>query len=180
MDLDFAANENLGKLGIEEAWETIKNFAQGQKEWDNTPNFISEQEVASLRAQAKGLFYGMRLFGLRCMRYMEQNPNKIHWTTVKVILKYLRNTKDMILMYGAKPEAKLKSAKQSTTVMSSTEAEYIVTAKASIEAVWIRKFIDGLGGVMPLNKRYMEMLCDNEPAIAIPNDPKILKGARHF
>ncbi|GKD69890.1 hypothetical protein Tco_1323980 [Tanacetum coccineum] len=26
----------------------------------------------------------------------------------------------------------------------------------------------------------MEMLCDNEPAIAIAADPSILKGARHF
>ncbi|GKA83622.1 reverse transcriptase domain-containing protein [Tanacetum coccineum] len=73
-----------------------------------------------------------------------------------------------------------KSAKQSTTAMSSTEAEYIAAAKASIEAVWMRKFIDGLGGVMPSNKRFMEMLCDNEPALAKANDPGILKGDRHF
>ncbi|GKF61323.1 hypothetical protein Tco_0181377 [Tanacetum coccineum] len=33
---------------------------------------------------------------------------------------------------------------------------------------------------MPSNKRPMEMLCDNEPAIAIANDPRILKVARHF
>ncbi|GKD36049.1 retrotransposon protein, putative, ty1-copia subclass [Tanacetum coccineum] len=52
----------------------------------------------------------------------EQNPGEIHWTAVKTILKYLRNTKDMVLVYGAKPEAELKvssvdwkSAKQSTT-----------------------------------------------------------------
>nr|GEU65170.1 reverse transcriptase domain-containing protein [Tanacetum cinerariifolium] len=60
-----------------------------------------------------------------------------------------------------------KSAKQSTTVMSSTEAEYIATAEALMEAVWMRKFIDGLGGVMPSNKRLMEMLCDNKHALAI-------------
>nr|GEW46615.1 hypothetical protein [Tanacetum cinerariifolium] len=36
-----------------------------------------------------------------------------------------------------------KSVKQSTTAMSSTEAEYIAAAEASIETVWIRKFIDG-------------------------------------
>ncbi|GJS56352.1 retrotransposon protein, putative, ty1-copia subclass [Tanacetum coccineum] len=111
---------------------------------------------------------------------------------VRSILKYLRNTKDIVLVYGAKPEAELKvschadatvdwkSVKQSTTAMSSTEAEYIVAAKASMEAVWMRKFIDGLGGVMLSIKRPMEMLCDNEPAIAIANDPGILKGARHF
>ncbi|GKC15456.1 hypothetical protein Tco_1012238, partial [Tanacetum coccineum] len=73
-----------------------------------------------------------------------------------------------------------KSAKQSTTVMSSTEAGYIVAAETSMEAIWMRKFIDGLGSVVPSNKRPMEMLCDNEPAIAMANDPGILKGARHF
>ncbi|GJY07370.1 hypothetical protein Tco_0374424 [Tanacetum coccineum] len=144
----------------------------------------------------------------------QENLGEIHWTTVKTILKYLRNTKDMVLMYWAKPGDELKvssyadasfqtdkdntksqtgyvfvlnggvvdwrSAKQSNTAMSSTEAEYIVAAEASMKAVWIRKFINGLGNVVPSNKRPMEMLCDNEPAIAITNDPGILKGARHF
>nr|GEZ25809.1 retrotransposon protein, putative, Ty1-copia subclass [Tanacetum cinerariifolium] len=73
-----------------------------------------------------------------------------------------------------------KSAKQSISAMSSIEAEYIVAAEASMEAIWIRKFIDGLGGVVPSNKRPIKMLCNNEPAIAIANDPEILKGARHF
>nr|GEW09300.1 retrotransposon protein, putative, Ty1-copia subclass [Tanacetum cinerariifolium] len=99
----------------------------------------------------------------------QQNPGEIHWTAVKNILKYLRNTKDMVLMYGAKPKVEMKvscytdasfqtdkddtksqtgyvfilnggavdwkSAKQSTTAMSSTEAGYIVAAEASMEAV---------------------------------------------
>nr|GEU97022.1 hypothetical protein [Tanacetum cinerariifolium] len=73
-----------------------------------------------------------------------------------------------------------KSAKQSTTAMSSTEAEYIAAVEASMEVVWMRKFIDGLGDVVPSNKRPMEMLCYNEPAIAIAANPSILKGARHF
>nr|GEU97633.1 hypothetical protein [Tanacetum cinerariifolium] len=58
--------------------------------------------------------------------------------------------------------------------------DYFAAAKASIEAVWMRKFIDGLGGVIPSNKRPIEMLCDNEPALAIARDPRILKGAIHF
>nr|GEV19312.1 hypothetical protein [Tanacetum cinerariifolium] len=41
---------------------------------------------------------------------------------------------------------------------ASTKAEYIAAVKASMEAVWIRKFIDRLGDVVPLNKRPMEML----------------------
>nr|GFA44006.1 hypothetical protein [Tanacetum cinerariifolium] len=77
-------------------------------------------------------------------------------------------------------EPQNKSAKQSTTAMSSMEAEYIVAAEASMEAVWIRKIIAGLRCVMPSNKMPMEMLCDNEPALAIASDPKISKGARHL
>nr|GEV17669.1 hypothetical protein [Tanacetum cinerariifolium] len=107
-------------------------------------------------------------------------------TVVKTILKYLRNTKDMVLVYEGNLGNKLKvtcytdvgfqtdkddtksqlkyvfvlnggavdwkSAKQSTIAMSSTEVEYIVASKAAMETVWMRKFIDGLGSVVPTNK----------------------------
>ncbi|GJS99136.1 putative reverse transcriptase domain-containing protein [Tanacetum coccineum] len=86
----------------------------------------------------------------------------------------IMNTKDMVLVYGDKPKDELKVS------CYADATEYIVAAEASMKAVWMRKFIDGLGGVMPSNKRPMEMLCDNEPALAIASDPRILKGARHF
>ncbi|GJS79575.1 hypothetical protein Tco_0729456 [Tanacetum coccineum] len=72
------------------------------------------------------------------------------------------------------------SAKQSTIAMSSIEAKKIVVAEASMEVVWMRKLIDGLGDIMPSNKRPMEMLCNNVPAIAIAKDPRIMKGSRHY
>ncbi|GJZ57361.1 hypothetical protein Tco_0612855 [Tanacetum coccineum] len=56
MDLDFAADGNLRELSGDEAWEALDNFTQGQKEPDNPPNIISEQEVANLKAQAKRMF----------------------------------------------------------------------------------------------------------------------------
>ncbi|GJW60883.1 retrotransposon protein, putative, ty1-copia subclass [Tanacetum coccineum] len=37
-----------------------------------------------------------------------ENPGKPHWTVVKTILKYLRNTKDTFLVYGGNPEAELR------------------------------------------------------------------------
>ncbi|GJT32559.1 hypothetical protein Tco_0922978 [Tanacetum coccineum] len=40
--------------------------------------------------------------------YFQQNPGKPHLTAVKTILKYLRNTKDMFLVYGENPEAELR------------------------------------------------------------------------
>ncbi|GKD37080.1 hypothetical protein Tco_1257287, partial [Tanacetum coccineum] len=73
-----------------------------------------------------------------------------------------------------------KSGKQITIAISSTEAEYVAAVEASMEAVWMRKFIDGLGNVVPTNKRPMKMLCDNIVVIAIANDLRIMKGARHY
>ena len=37
----------------------------------------------------------------------QQNPGEAHWTAVKNILKYLRATKDMFLVYGGNPNAEL-------------------------------------------------------------------------
>ncbi|GKA90118.1 zinc finger, CCHC-type containing protein, partial [Tanacetum coccineum] len=104
-----------------------------------------------------------------------QTPKEVNFT----ILKYLRNTKDMFLVYGGNPNTELrvecycdsgfetdkddtksqtgyvfvlnggavdwKSSKQSTTAMSATKSEYIAASEAVMEAVWIRKFISGLG-----------------------------------
>ncbi|GJW54206.1 retrotransposon protein, putative, ty1-copia subclass [Tanacetum coccineum] len=72
---------------------------------------------------------------------------------------------------------KSQGAKTPTEVQ---QAEYIAAAEASMKAVWMRKFINGLRGVMPSNKRHMKMLCDKEPTLAIAGDPEISKGARHF
>ncbi|GKD09371.1 putative reverse transcriptase domain-containing protein [Tanacetum coccineum] len=57
---------------------------------------------------------------------------------------------------------------------------YWTVVKTILNGGFMRKFIDGLGDVMPSNKRPMEMPCDNEPALAIAEDPEILKGARNF
>lgn len=53
--------------------------------------------------------------------------------------------------------------------MSSNKVEYIVASEATMEAVWIRKFIDGLG-VVPTNKEPKKMNCDNTGAIILANE----------
>ncbi|GJV48311.1 hypothetical protein Tco_1438523, partial [Tanacetum coccineum] len=72
-----------------------------------------------------------------------------------------------------------KSAKQSIFASSSAEVEYIAAFDASKEAVWVRKFIYGLGVVLTIEKP-INMYCDNTGAIAISNESGITKGARHF
>nr|GEV35821.1 hypothetical protein [Tanacetum cinerariifolium] len=107
----------------------------------------------------------------------QKNSSEEHWTAVKNILKYLRNTKDMFLVYGGAVD--WKSTKQSIFETSSTDAEYIAAFDASKEAVWIRKFIFGLG-IVPTIEELISMYCDNTGAISIAKDDGITKGARHF
>ncbi|GJV52541.1 retrotransposon protein, putative, ty1-copia subclass [Tanacetum coccineum] len=167
---------------------------------------------------------GSIMYAVRCTRpnvtfaqnmtsQFQQNLGEEHWTAIKNILKYLRNTKDMFLVYGGNMERQLrvscytdvgyltnvdnlksqtgyvfvlnggvvdwKSTKQSIFTTSSTYAEYIAAFDASKEAVWIRKFIYGLG-IVPIIQEPISMYCDNTRAIAIAKDDGVTKGARHF
>ncbi|GJR44789.1 retrotransposon protein, putative, ty1-copia subclass [Tanacetum coccineum] len=118
-----------------------------------------------------------------------------HWNAVKNILKYLRNTKDMFLVYGGDMKRELRVScytdvgylMDADDMMSQTgyvfvlnvDAEYITAFDASKEAVWIRKFISRLG-VVPTIEEPINMYCDNTGAIVIAKDHGVTKGARHF
>nr|GEZ44051.1 hypothetical protein [Tanacetum cinerariifolium] len=84
---------------------------------------ITMQEKLKL-SKSQGASTPAELKGMQNVPYASVNPVDIHWTTVKNILKYLRNTKDMFLVYG--------------------EVEYIAAFDASKEAVLVSKFISGL------------------------------------
>ncbi|KAL0409644.1 UNVERIFIED_CONTAM: Retrovirus-related Pol polyprotein from transposon TNT 1-94 [Sesamum radiatum] len=118
-----------------------------------------------------------------------------HWGAVKSILKYLKRTKDMFLIYGggelilegysdasfqsdddAKSQSNFvlklnggvvawKSSKQDTTADSTTEAEYIAASEAAKEAVWMKNYIQELG-VVPSIAEPVVIFCDNNGAIA--------------
>nr|GEX89751.1 retrotransposon protein, putative, Ty1-copia subclass [Tanacetum cinerariifolium] len=72
-----------------------------------------------------------------------------------------------------------KSTKQSICATSSTDVEYIAAFDASKEAIWIHKFIYGLG-IVPTIEEPISMYCDNTEAIAIAKDNEVTKGARYF
>ncbi|GJY69373.1 retrotransposon protein, putative, ty1-copia subclass, partial [Tanacetum coccineum] len=74
----------------------------------------------------------------------QQNPGEPHWTaTDRDDIK--SQTGYVFILNGGVVD--WKSSKQSTTVMSATEAEYIAASEAAMEAVWIRKFISGLDSI---------------------------------
>ncbi|GJW19797.1 hypothetical protein Tco_0027233 [Tanacetum coccineum] len=75
---------------------------------------------------------GSIMYAVRCTRpdvafaqnitsRFQQNPGDLHWTTVKNILKYLRNTKDMFLVYGGDLKRELR-------VSCYTDAGYLTDA----------------------------------------------------
>ncbi|GJZ53879.1 retrotransposon protein, putative, ty1-copia subclass [Tanacetum coccineum] len=105
----------------------------------------------------------------------QQMPGESHWTAVKNILKYLRNTKDMFLVYGGDSTTELSV----TCYTDASWAEYIAASEAAMEAIWIHKFISRLG-VVPDNDRPMDMYCDNTGAITIADEPCVQNGAKHF
>ncbi|KAL0455137.1 UNVERIFIED_CONTAM: Copia protein [Sesamum latifolium] len=124
-----------------------------------------------------------------------------HWGAVKRILKYLKRTKDMFLIYSggelilegysdasfhsddnAKSQLDFvfklnggvvawKSSKQDTTADSTTEAEYIAVSEAAKEAVWMKNYIQELG-VVPSIAEPIVIFCDNNGAIAQEKEPR--------
>ncbi|GKF56777.1 retrotransposon protein, putative, ty1-copia subclass [Tanacetum coccineum] len=106
----------------------------------------------------------------------QQNPGDLYWTTVKNILKYLRNTKDMFLVYGGDLKRELRVScytddgyltdvddlKSQTGYVfilnggvvdwKSAKQSIFAAFDASKEAVWVRKFISGLGVVPTIEK----------------------------
>ena len=64
-----------------------------------------------------------------------------------------------------------KSSKQSVTVDSTTEVEYVAASDAAKEAIWIRKFISELG-VVPSIESVVPLFYDNNGAIALAKEPR--------
>ncbi|GJX37966.1 hypothetical protein Tco_0251269 [Tanacetum coccineum] len=87
----------------------------------------------------------------------------LHWTTVKNILKYIRNTKDMFLVYGGDLKRELK-------VSCYTDAGYLTDADDLKSQTGYKLSILLL--MMLLRKPF--------EAITIANESRITKGARHF
>nr|GFC74029.1 retrovirus-related Pol polyprotein from transposon TNT 1-94 [Tanacetum cinerariifolium] len=65
--------------------------------------------------------------------------------------------------------------KENVPYASAVEAEYIAASEAAMEAVWIRKFISGLGIVPTINEP-IRMFCDNSAALHFANEPGVQRA----
>ncbi|KAD4179844.1 hypothetical protein E3N88_28435 [Mikania micrantha] len=136
----------------------------------------SDKEIERMKGIPYASAIGSIMYAMLCTRpdvsyalsmtsRYQQNPGERHWVAVKNILKYLRRTKDMFLVYGG-VEEELTVVAQSTT-----ESEYIAASEAAKEAAWMKKFITDLK-VVPSIERPIEIFCDNSGAIAQAKEPR--------
>ena len=138
----------------------------------------------------------------------QSNPGVDHWTTVKNILKYLKRTKDMFLVYGGDDELVVKGyvdasfdtnpddSKSQTGyvfilnggVVSWCSSKKSVVAGSTCEAEYIAAsepahegvWMKELSdlGVIPSASGPMTIFCDNSGAIALAKESRFHKRTK--
>ena len=103
----------------------MENYKRGYVPMQERLDLSSKQcastpaEVDRMRRVPYASAVGSIMYAVRCTRpdvafaqnivsRFQQNPGESHWTAVKSILKYLRATREMFLVYGGNPESELK------------------------------------------------------------------------
>ncbi|KAA0051436.1 gag/pol protein [Cucumis melo var. makuwa] len=136
----------------------------------------------------------------------QSNPGRDHWTVVKNILKYLRRTKDYMLVFVTKcliltgyTDSDFqtdKDTRKSTSgsiftlnggavVWRSVKQTCIVNSTieaeyvAACEAVWLRKFLTFLE-IVPNMHLPITLYCDNSGAIANLRELRSHKRGKHI
>ncbi|GKD50772.1 retrotransposon protein, putative, ty1-copia subclass [Tanacetum coccineum] len=177
----YMENSKRGSIPMQEKLKLSKS--QGA----STPAEVKRMQNVPYASAVGSIMYVVRCtrpdvaFAQNITSRFQQNPGELHWTAVKNILKYLRNTKDMFLVYRGdiKRELKVSCYTDADDLKSQTGYVFVLNGDASKEAVWVRKFISGLG-VVPTIEEPIKMYCDNIGAITIANESGITKGARHY
>nr|GEV24231.1 zinc finger, CCHC-type [Tanacetum cinerariifolium] len=117
--------------------------------------------------------------GASTPKELKRMQNVPYALVVGSIMYAMRCTRPNVAFAQKMTSLDWKSSKQSTTAISATEAKYIAASEAAMEAVWIRKFISGLGIVPTINEP-IRMFCDNSAALYFANESGVQKGVRHY
>nr|GEX57520.1 hypothetical protein [Tanacetum cinerariifolium] len=133
----YFAMKDLGEaayiLGIKIYRDRLRRIPMQEKlklsksQGASTPAELKRIQNVSYASAVGYIMYDVRCthpdfaFAQNVTSRFQQNPGDLHWTTVKNILKYLRNTKDMFLVYGGDLKRELK-------VSCYTDAGYLTDA----------------------------------------------------
>nr|GEZ81919.1 retrovirus-related Pol polyprotein from transposon TNT 1-94 [Tanacetum cinerariifolium] len=111
-------------------------------------------------------------------RYLA-NPGKNHWEAVKWILKYLRGTANVGLVYGTNRDNHMDVigfVDSDYAKDSDKEAEYMALTEAMKEAIWLKGLLEELG--VELNR--VTVNCDNQGAIHLSRNHVFHERTRHI
>ncbi len=81
-----------------------------KKDSPQTPSEVARMQKIPYASAIGSIMYAMLCtrpdvsYALSSTSRYQSNPGEEHWTAVKNILKYLRRTKDMFLVYGGEPD----------------------------------------------------------------------------
>ncbi|KAL0437815.1 UNVERIFIED_CONTAM: Retrovirus-related Pol polyprotein from transposon TNT 1-94 [Sesamum radiatum] len=141
-------------------------------------------------------------YALSVMSRYQACVREAHWGTVKSILKYLKRTKDMFLIYGGGElilKGYSKTSYQSDDDDAKSQSGFVFklnggvvawksskqdttvhsTTKAEKEAVWTKNYIQELG-VVPSIAEPVVIFCDNNGAIAQAKETRSHHRSKHI
>nr|GFC00967.1 retrotransposon protein, putative, Ty1-copia subclass [Tanacetum cinerariifolium] len=101
-------NSKRGYISVQEKLDL--NKTQGA----STPEEVKRMQNVPYASAVGSIMYAVRCtrldfaFAQNITSRFQQNPGEPHWTAMKTILKYLKNTKHVFLVYGGNPEAKIR------------------------------------------------------------------------
>lgn len=124
------------------------------------------------------------------------NPGKAHWTAMKYILRYLRDTSDFSLLFDRDMDSSdqvtgfisgyvfvlcgcvvnWKAQLQPVVALSTVEIELIVLGEAIKEVFWFHLFLLFLG--VPYQRKVV--FCDNQNAIYVAKDERFHERTKHI
>jgi len=122
-----------------------------------------------------------------CARF-QAPPRESHLKATTRILRYLKHTQNVGLWYpkGAKFElvgysdsdslVSWSSKKQNSVALSTAEAEYIAGGSCCAQILWMKATLKDFG----MNIKQVPLLCDNESAVKLTNNPVQHSRTKHI
>ncbi|GJZ54681.1 hypothetical protein Tco_0609566 [Tanacetum coccineum] len=145
-------------------------------------------EVNRMKNVPYALAVGSIMYAVRCTRLVvafaqnitsqfQKNPGKLHWTAVKNILKYIRNTKDMFFGFGGNPKHSLRVECIAILDLRLIELTGIVSDRIceAVGVCWLsaRTEVAGRSGIGRAPGKVPS-------AVHYANEPGVQRGARYY
>ncbi|TYK28893.1 gag/pol protein [Cucumis melo var. makuwa] len=153
-----------------------------------TPQEVQEMRHIPYASAVGSLMYAMLCtkpdicYAVGIVSRYQSNPGLAHWTAVKTILKYLRRSRDYMLVYGSKDlifTGYTDSDFQTDRDSRKSTSEYVAACEDVKEPIWLRKFLTDLE-VVPNMSKPITLYCDNSEAVANSREPRSHKRGKHM